>query len=216
MKKLFLILILAFSLVNASEISNLINKAEQGDMEAQFELATAYANGERVKQSDEKAAYWYEKSANQGYGIAQLMLASIYNSGTGVKKDPHKALEWIMKYQQPNPNVEKVTETDEFSDFLIKANQGDSDSQMLVALTYYVGKDFGYNVEIDWSKSFYWFKKAAEQGDQIAQNQVAKMYLKGYGTKQNKQKAIYWYEQAAKQGSKKAQEQLKLLTVTEK
>ena len=50
-----------------------------------------------------------------------------------------------------------------------------------------------------------WFKKAAEQGDVDAQNNLGEMYYFGYGIDQDTQKAITWYRKAADQGSAEAQ-----------
>lgn len=47
--------------------------------------------------------------------------------------------------------------------------------------------------------------KAAEQGDVAAQHNLAVMYAKGNGTKQNYKKAAEWYEKAAEQGFAEAQ-----------
>lgn len=54
-------------------------------------------------------------------------------------------------------------------------------------------------------KGLYWYEKAAEQGDMIAQYRCGFMYGDGIGTEVNDTKALYWYEKAAEQGLASAQ-----------
>ncbi|MCD7802218.1 MAG: SEL1-like repeat protein, partial [Clostridiales bacterium] len=44
-----------------------------------------------------KAAYWYEKAAQQGIAQAQFNLAACYYNGQGVTRDRAKAKEWFQK-----------------------------------------------------------------------------------------------------------------------
>ena len=44
--------------------------AEQGQKEAQNNLANIYKNGNGIDKDMDKAIYWYKKSAKQGYQIA--------------------------------------------------------------------------------------------------------------------------------------------------
>ena len=59
--------------------------AENGDRDAQSELAFLYYTGRAGERSFEKAFYWYEKSAYQGLAVAQYSLGVMYYSGTGVE-----------------------------------------------------------------------------------------------------------------------------------
>ena len=49
---------------------------------------------------------------------------------------------------------------------------------------------------IDYQKSFYWYKKVADQGDSFGQYRVGYMYEKGEGVSQSYQKAVEWYQKA--------------------
>jgi tetratricopeptide repeat protein len=51
-------------------------------------------------------------------------------------------------------------------------------------------------------------EKAAEQGDAMAQLDIAFCYNNGKGVEQCYSKAAYWYEKAAEQGLPKAQHNL--------
>jgi TPR repeat protein len=53
-----------------------------------------------------------------------------------------------------------------------------------------------------------WSRKAAEQGDAEAQNNLGSSYYFGQGVKQNYLQALYWYSKAAESGSAIAQNSL--------
>lgn len=71
--------------------------SEQGDAQAQRNLAVCYSRGDGVEKNDETAAKWYRKAAEQGQAQAQLSLARCYYNGTGVAKDPEEAVKWCRK-----------------------------------------------------------------------------------------------------------------------
>jgi len=70
--------------------------AENGDREAQSELAFLYFTGRGGERNVEKSFFWYEKSALQGLAVAQYSLGIMYYSGNGAKEaDIIKAYAWI-------------------------------------------------------------------------------------------------------------------------
>ena len=52
-------------------IRSLLNLAMEGDAEAQYLMATEYVTGDRVESSEERALFWYLKSAGGGYTAAK-------------------------------------------------------------------------------------------------------------------------------------------------
>ena len=52
--------------------------AEEGDMNAQYNLGVMYEHGQGVKQSDLKAAEWYQKAADNGHPEAPMALQLLY------------------------------------------------------------------------------------------------------------------------------------------
>ena len=50
-----------------------------------------------------------------------------------------------------------------------------------------------------------WYRKAADQGDAIAQNSVGSLYQNGFGVTQSYEEAMRWYRMAADQGYAPAQ-----------
>jgi len=70
--------------------------AEQGDSQAQYNIAGMYSNGYGVKVDDEKAVYWYQKAANQGHPKAQYNLGVMYLLGTGIYQSFEDAKPWLQ------------------------------------------------------------------------------------------------------------------------
>jgi TPR repeat protein len=53
---------------------------------------------------------------------------------------------------------------------------------------------------LDNSAALDWYRKAAEQGDPMAQYRLGVMYAKGWGVPQDDTAAVSWYRKAADQG----------------
>jgi TPR repeat protein len=71
--------------------------AEQGDMEAQYNLGLCYEQSEGVANDLKEAVKWYRQSAEQGYALGQFNLGICYINGDGVSKDSDEAVKWIVK-----------------------------------------------------------------------------------------------------------------------
>ena len=118
-------------------------RAEQGDAEAQFNLARAYYHGQGVPQDYNGAARWYRKAADQGYAKAEYDLGYMYYKGKGVPQDNSEALLWYRK----------------------AADQGYAKAQYAVGYMYFQGK----GVPQDHAEAARWYRRAANQGDEYAQ-----------------------------------------------
>ena len=167
------------ALENSDNIDELIEKANEGDSEAQFKLGNMYYYGQGVNQDYAKAIEWYERAAEQGNAAAQFNLGLMYDFGKGVERDYAKAIEWYEK----------------------AAEQGDVYAQYKLGVMY----ENCEGVEQDYAKAFEWYEKAAEQENAAAQFNLGVMYENGEGVEQDYAKAIEWYERAAGQGDVKAQ-----------
>jgi TPR repeat protein len=69
--------------------------AEQGDVDAQFNLAAMYDEGKGVPQDYKQAVNWYRKAAEQGDAYAQFNLGLMYAKGQGVPQDYVHAHKWF-------------------------------------------------------------------------------------------------------------------------
>jgi hypothetical protein len=73
----------------------LLESAQKGDAEAQFELGKNYETGRIGLPKDyAQALHWYRAAADQGDPYAEASLAIMYNFGKGVAKDLVQAYMW--------------------------------------------------------------------------------------------------------------------------
>lgn len=78
-------------------IKEVVQKAEQGDVNAQARLGALYYEGKRVPQDYKQAVYWLTKAAEQGDVDAQVNLGVMYYAGKGGIKDDERAIHWLTK-----------------------------------------------------------------------------------------------------------------------
>ena len=82
---------------NSIYSTGLIERAEKGDADAQYNLGVCYYNGYGVAQDKGEAVKWYRKAAEQGFADAQYWLGVCYYNGYGVAQDYDEAVKWIRK-----------------------------------------------------------------------------------------------------------------------
>lgn len=83
---------------NLSAIHYLEQKANEGDSNATFLLATAYKNGKLGKIDLAQSYFWYKKLALKGDADAMLMLGWLhYKNKTDLKTNLKKAKYWFKK-----------------------------------------------------------------------------------------------------------------------
>ena len=74
------------------------------------------------------------------------------------------------------------------------AEQGDANAQFNLGLMYHSG----LQVAFDEKKAVYWYKRAAEGGNQQAQEYMAIGYQEGwFGLPRDEKKSRYWYQRLA-------------------
>jgi uncharacterized protein len=56
-----------------------------------------------------------------------------------------------------------------------------------------------------------WLRKAADQGNEVAQRNIGFLYLKGLGVPQDRAGAIRWFRKPADKGDEDAKDALKIL-----
>lgn len=78
--------------------------AQQGDVNAPFELGVSYFRGIGVTQDYLKALDWFNKADAQGHARAKTYIASsyyelgvMYAEGKRVPENEEKAIEWFTK-----------------------------------------------------------------------------------------------------------------------
>ncbi len=148
--------------------------ADQGDAEAQCNLAVCYALGQGVSQDHAEAAKWYRRAAEQGVALAQYQLALCCYQGQGVPKNDLEAFKWLSKAAEAGVP---------YAEFIIG--------------TYYRN---GKIVQLDYSKAAKWHWKAAVQGVAGAQVELGKLYSLGLGVPKDQRRAAELFRRAADQG----------------
>lgn len=134
-------------------MTNLINLAEKGNAEAQYELSVRYFYGDGVPQDYAKALMWIQKAATKGLVDAQYDLAVCYEKGDIVEQNYFIAVEWYKK----------------------AAKNGHSGAMTNLALLYSLGR--GCNQ--DYKLAIAWWEKAANLGDANAIYNLGVSYAEG-------------------------------------
>ncbi len=124
----------------------LLEHAEQGDAQAQYEVGRRFWNGDGVDQDHKQAADWFDRAARQGLAAAQCALGLCYERGDGVEQDMWQAAAW---YQWA-------------------ADQGLAEAQLRLAECY----EKGQGVPKDMDEAIRWYRKAAEQGNKDAEKRL--------------------------------------------
>ena len=80
-----------------SNLSVVLDAAQQGHAWAQFELGAAYFYGHRNPRNLEEAFQWAHRAADQGVAEAQFDLGVAYANGQGVPPNEVAALTWFRR-----------------------------------------------------------------------------------------------------------------------
>jgi TPR repeat protein len=97
---------------------------------------------------------------------------------------------------------------------LAKATAGDAVSQLQLADAYAAGKGVprdSRQLAADYSQAALWYRKAADQGNIVAQVHLADLYRDGRGMARDEAQAAVWYRKAAELGDPGAQGTLGIL-----
>ena len=88
----------AHTVLTVKTINQIYNKAEDGDANAQAELATGYITGSIGNIPNySRAIYWLDKSIKKNNGLAYYTLYLIYNRGLSVPQNKAKAISYAKK-----------------------------------------------------------------------------------------------------------------------
>lgn len=90
--------------------------ADQGDVEAEYQLGAMYYEGEGVAQDYFMAAEWYRRAADHGDADAQFVLGLMYGEGQGVALDYAEAYERLNLAATLFDDAESRTEAAEARD----------------------------------------------------------------------------------------------------
>jgi len=185
-----------------ASIAKVIEMAEEGNAEAQFNLGNHYLRRFLAP----KAAAWFKKAAKQGHAEATKSLAEVlkknnpmivqayanqgdkealyilalrHEIGLGIPKDPEKSIKL----------------------YRMAAEQGNTDGQYKLGVIFLSGKD----VKKDEKEAVKWFQLAATKGHANSQSALGFMYFNGKGVEKDSKEAVKWWRKAAEQNVAHAQ-----------
>ena len=155
--------------------ARLIEKAEGGNLYAQYLTGKLYLDGPVLIPDWLTAGYWFEQAARQGYAAAQYELGKLLLTNDPEVRDPALGIQWLKD----------------------AAHSGNGHA------AYRLGQEYlkGEIVAKDTAKAMDYLTQSAEAGNQYAQYSLAKLYLEEHDQKQ----AHYWFAQSASQGNEYAQ-----------
>jgi len=171
--------------------------ARQGNDLAQNHLGKLF---ETKKDGIEEAAYWYRKAAEQGNRQASQSLGRMYFVGKGVPKNFEEAAKWYRKSTPKITNKEWMEDNTDITWLRKAALNGHARAQNRLAENY----EHGNGIPQSHRESLKWYGRAADQGDDLAQFNLARM-LEASGAEDE---ALDWFHKAGKQGNLLAQVKL--------
>lgn len=128
--------------------------ADQGYVDAMYNLGVMYQGGYGVAQDFAKAMEYYQKSVDNGQDMSYYGIGYLYANGQGVEQDYEKALECYQKALDAGNEY---------------ANTGYGDL--------YAN---GNGVEQDYEKAAEYYRKAMEAGDPMAAERLNRLIEEGH------------------------------------
>ncbi|MEM9802902.1 MAG: tetratricopeptide repeat protein [Planctomycetota bacterium] len=187
------------------EVEILRTRARDGDVEAQFDLALRYSDGEGVPLSASTAFRWLRRAAEKGHVEAMAALGRCYHGGLGVSIDEREALHWYDRaFESGSDDVHL-----DLGQLLSAADSAvrDVERALLVleegwevhadpACAGLLGELFEEELA-DPDRALSWTRVAAEGGDTSAMVSLGYRYRFGEGVSRSFQSMLRWYRAAA-------------------
>lgn len=200
------------AVARAEKTAALLQKALQGDTQAQLEAGLAYRDGTGVAPDAVEAVRLFSEAWEKGkLAQAAYELGALYRDGKGVEKNDDKALSYFNEAASlKNPDAQNelgnrayVNEKyeDAFAWFSNAAVAGHPRAQYMTGFMLMQGQ--GTNRYVPLATEY--FEKAALQEDSLAQYVLGQIFWKGLGVPTDKKKGRKWLEQAAANGNPAAE-----------
>lgn len=166
-----------------SNIRQLAEEANRGDVDAMRRLGIMSIKGQKVKPSTKIAIQWWRKAADKGDGRSMMYLGDVYRSGNGVRKDDQLALKYYMQaLEETGCKVSTVQEDD---NIIIKRIK-----------------------KLPLNATFSWWKERCEQGDINAMYYLGTLKKSKRGTVVSDKDVANYLIMAAKAGHIKAKSKI--------
>lgn len=154
-------------------MDELMRRANNGDVEAEAELARKYA----ISGDFASSVQWNLRAASHGSPAAMLALSSLYRNGNGVPANMDEANKWLLKAADANAGA-----------------------ALLSISSYYESGEAGFPK--DPVKAFYYIEKMAnlKGWDSYGRFMLANYYYNGFGTSPNPDRALSLWEALGNEG----------------
>jgi len=159
--------------------STLLQAAQGGDPNAQFQMGDLFMTGHGVARDPAAAAGWYRAAAQQGHAVAAGNLGVLYANGWGVPQSDVEAVNW----------------------FQMAANAGAAGGENNLGAMYIAGRGVAQSDALGAK----WVSSAAQLGVPEAQYALGTLYANGRGVPRDDAQAVKWLKAAAAQGYAPAQ-----------
>ena len=161
-------------------------QALAGNAEAQHDLAAVYTAGHAgVRQDYTRAAYWFERAAEQGIANARYNLGVLYHQGMGIETNLDAALFWYNR----------------------AAQIGHPEAQYNLGIAHIEGIGVAYDPKL----ASQFFEAAAASGISEAAYNLGLIHENGLLGVPSPEEALLWYKSAADSGNREAQAALEQL-----
>ena len=186
-------------------------KAEQGDVDAQYDLGGMYAYGIGTQMNWVYALMWLNTAKSNGHkdiaGGRELLLNAMTAKQIAAAEELASVFigveqtdKGLVAYR--NGDYEKA-----LTEWMLLAKQGNASAQNWLGYMH----ENGIGIPQDYKTAIKWQTLAAEQGHEYAQFTLGVMYEYGYGVSPDNKVAEKWYTLAAEQGHGGAQERLDVI-----
>jgi hypothetical protein len=183
-----------------SKVTEMFQRAEAGDVQAQISMATRYAQGRGVRKSPEQAVRFWLMAAEQGSREGAVGLMGCYLDGHGVAKDPDEAMRWAevaiarghraahtvlgkLLFDRPGELEPALRHLE------LGAQSGDLEALTTLAYKF----EHGQGVPVDEAKAIGYMERAAVLEDSWAMGRLAPRYHEGRGVARDALKAFRYY-----------------------
>lgn len=187
--------------------------SEQVQAAALNRLGELYDRGLGVKQDWARSFDLYQKAAILGNPYAEANLGNALFFGLGTERDLQEALRWALKGAEgdvPMALNQVAWQYRMGMGVAADAAEGRRRYQRSAELGDITGESqlgwmYAHVQPLDYRLAMTWYRKAADQNDATAENNIAYLYESGLGVAQDYGQAAAWYQKAAAQDYPRAQ-----------
>ena len=201
--------------------SDVLDRANAGDVRAEFMAGMMLVTGDGAAQNIPVGAQWLEKSAKGGIPQAMINLANLYDAGAGVPLDTARAEELRQRAAELGEPTAKGQIADDrrmpgqhdfrrantLADLKLynqafpfaekAATAGSVNAGLLLGRFYH----FGIGVPVNLKEAVRWYRQSADRGLEDGQRHLAYMYEFGLGVQKDRKLALLYYDRSAAQGN---------------